>query len=63
MNLESVSYHTKHLKNRVEDLEKLIELVQDETDDEIKKMDDVDIKKQCVLIERQMDRLRRFIYK
>ncbi len=63
MNLESVAYHTRHLKSRIEDLEKIIELAKDETDDEIKKMDDVDIKKQCVLIERQMDRLRRFIYK
>ena len=63
MNLESIAYHTRHLKNRVGDLEKLIDLAKDETDDEIQKLDDVDIKKQYGLIERQMDRLRRFIYK
>lgn len=63
MDLEQVSYHTRHLKKRAEDLEKLIDVAKLETDVEIKKLDADDISKQFDLVERQLERLKRLIEK
>lgn len=61
MDLNNVARHVKNLKERTDKLDEMMTIAKSEKDAEIQELDAQDIKQQVRLVERQLERLKRFI--